>query len=480
VIPLVPIVSLDDLPDLPDLLTIDGRSVSTDALCAGVTSLASDLSGVSSVAVLATTSLETIVAVLAGLVAGVTVVPVPADSGPMEERHMLSDSGASIRLGFGELAGSSSRRGTPEVVTRPSHDALPTSFIRDPAEEGVPPETAPALVMYTSGTTGPAKGVPIRAEAIAADIDALADAWQWTPDDVLVHGLPLSHVHGLVLGILGPLRLGCRLIHTGRPTPEGYGAAASRGGTLYFGVPTVWSRIAAVEGAAQAMAKARLLVSGSAALPARVAASLAASCGQAPIERYGMTETLITLSQRADGERRAGWVGLRLPGVETRLVDDDGRSIDHDGATVGALEVRGDTVMSGYLNRVDADGEVFGPDGWFRTGDAGVIDDGGHHRIIGRMASDFIKSGGYRIGAGEVESVLLAHGAVREAAVIGVPDDDLGQAIVAYVVADGVTESQLVELVAEQLARHKRPRRVVFVAELPRNSMGKVRKDLLG
>jgi fatty acid CoA ligase FadD36 len=455
--PLVPVVSLDDLPDLPDLISVDGRRMSTEALCAAVTSLASDLSREASFAVLATASLETIVTVLAGLVAGVTIVPVPADSGPMEQGHILSDSGADLRLGFGEVASPAS----------PS-DLPPTASAR------------PALVMFTSGTTGLAKGVPIRAEAMAADIDALADAWQWTREDVLVHGLPLSHVHGLVLGILGPLRLGCKLIHTGRPTAQAYGVAAERGGTLFFGVPTVWSRIAAADDAATAMGRARLLVSGSAPLPGPVARALAAKCGKPPIERYGMTETLITLSQRADGERRTGWVGVRLPGIETRLIDDDGSSVDHDGATVGALEVRGDTVMSGYLNRPDADREVFAPDGWFRTGDAAVIDEGGHHKILGRMASDLIKSGGYRIGAGEVESALLAHAGVREAAVVGVPDDDLGQAIVAYVVGDGVTESELIELVAEQLARHKRPRRVVLVDELPRNSMGKVRKDLLG
>jgi fatty acid CoA ligase FadD36 len=334
--------------------------------------------------------------------------------------------------------------------------------------------------MYTSGTTGRAKGVPIAADAIAVDIDALADAWQWSGDDVLVHGLPLSHVHGLVLGVLGPLRLGCRLIHTGRPTPQAYAAAAGDGGTLFFGVPTVWSRIAADVNAARTMAKARLFVSGSAALPTPVAEALVASCGQAPVERYGMTETLITLSQRADGERRAGWVGLCLAGVETRLVDDLGQSIDRDGTTLGALEVRGRTVMSGYLNRPDADKEVFGPDRWFRTGDAAVIDEYGHHRIVGRSASDLIKTGGYRVGAGEVETALLCHAAVLEAAVIGVPDEDLGQAIVAYVVAGSVTDSELIDFVALQLAHHKRPRRVVLVNELPRNSMGKVRKDLLG
>lgn len=188
---------------------------------------------------------------------------------------------------------------------------------------------------------------------------------------------------------------------------------------------------------------------------------------------------VLTLSQRADGERRTGWVGSRLPGVETRLTNEDGSVIAHDDETVGTLEVRCGPVTKGYLNRPDADADAFRPDGWFRTGDAAVIEVHGHHRILGRLASDLINSGAYRTGAGEVETALLAHPAVREAAVVGVPDDDLGQAIVAHVVSEGVTESELIEFVALRLAHHKRPRRVVLVTELPRNSMGKVRKDLL-
>ena len=180
------------------------------------------------------------------------------------------------------------------------------------------------MVMYTSGTTGPPKGVLISRQAIAADIDALAQAWQWTPDDTLVHGLPLFHVHGLVLGLLGSLRVGNRFVHTGRPTPPAY---AEAGGTLYFGVPTVWSRVVADMDAARAFSSARLLVSGSAALPVPVFDGLAELTGHAPVERYGSTESLITLSTLADGERRPGWVGLPLRGVQTRLVDDDGAPV---------------------------------------------------------------------------------------------------------------------------------------------------------
>ena len=167
---------------------------------------------------------------------------------------------------------------------------------------------------------------------IAADIDALAAAWAWTPDDVLVHGLPLFHVHGLVLGLLGSLRVGNRFVHTGKPTPEAYArAAADAGGTLFFGVPTVWSRVVADPAAAAALRPARLLVSGSAALPVPVFDALVELTGHAPIERYGSTESLITLSTTAAGERRPGWVGFPLTGVSTRLVDEDGELVPYDG-----------------------------------------------------------------------------------------------------------------------------------------------------
>lgn len=312
--------------------------------------------------------------------------------------------------------------------------------------------------------------------AIAAGIDALADAWAWTADDVLVHGLPLFHVHGLILGILGPLRVGGAVIHTVRPTPANYAAAP---GTLYFGVPTVWTRIAADDDAARALASARLLVSGSAPLPLPVFEKIEKLTGHQIVERYGMTETLITISTRADGERRPGWVGLPIAGVETRLRGDDDSVVPHDGETIGELQVRGPMLSGGYLNRPEATAESWLDDDWFATGDVAVIGEDGMHRIVGRASIDLIKSGGYRIGAGEIETVLLGHPSVREVAVIGVPDDDLGQRIVAVVVGDEIDELALIDLVATELSNHKRPREIRVVDELPRNAMGKVQKKLL-
>ena len=332
------------------------------------------------------------------------------------------------------------------------------------------------MVIYTSGTTGPPKGAVISRAAVAADIDALARAWQWTPDDTLVHGLPLFHVHGLVLGLLGSLRVGNRFVHTGKPTPQAYAAA---GGSLYFGVPTVWSRVATDAQSARALSSARLLVSGSAALPVPVFDALKELTGHAPVERYGCTETLITLSTRADGERRPGWVGLPLDGVQTRLVHEDGSPVRHDGETIGRLQVRAPTVFDGYLNSPDATTDAFEPEGWYRTGDVATVDSGGMHRIVGRESVDLIKSGGYRIGAGEIETALLGHPGVAEVAVVGLPDADLGQRIVAFVVGDAGTE-ELITFVAQQLSVHKRPREIRLVDSLPRNAMGKVvKKELM-
>ena len=450
--------------DLSDAVGIGGTTLSRSDLVGAATSVAERVAGASRVAVLATPTPATVLAVTGALIAGVPFVPVPADVGEAERSHILTDSGALAWLGEKpEDPG-----GLPHIPVR--RHARSWHRYSEPA-----PESA-AMVIYTSGTTGPPKGAVLSRAAVATDIDALAAAWQWTPDDVLVHGLPLFHVHGLVLGLLGSLRVGNRFVHTGRPTPQAY---AEAGGSLYFGVPTVWSRVVADPASARALSSARLLVSGSAALPVPVFDALASLTGHAPVERYGCTETLITVSTRADGERRPGWVGLPLDGMASRLVLDDGSPAPRDGETIGRLQVSTPTIFDGYLNRPDATAEAFEPDGWYRTGDVAVIDDGGMHRIVGRESVDLIKSGGYRVGAGEIETALLGHPGVAEVAVVGVPDDDLGQRIVAFVVGQASPEA-LIDYVAQQLSIHKRPREVRMVESLPRNAMGKVmKKELL-
>lgn len=452
--------------DLSDAVRIDGTTLSRSDLVGAATSVAERIGGARLVAILATPTAPTVLAVAGCLIAGVPFVPVPADVGATERRHMLTDSGAQGWLG--QKPADEDLDGLPHVPVR--------MHARSWHRYAEPSPDAAAMVIYTSGTTGPPKGVVVSRRAVAADIDALATAWQWTPEDTLVHGLPLFHVHGLVLGLLGSLRIGNRFVHTGTPTPAAYAQAA---GTLYFGVPTVWTRVVGEPDAARALASARLLVSGSAALPVPVFDGLVGLTGHAPVERYGATESLITVSTRADGERRPGSVGLPLDGMTTRLVAEDGGAVAHDGETIGRLEVRAPTLFDGYLNRPDATADAMTPDGFYRTGDVAVIGADGMHRIVGRESVDLIKSGGYRIGAGEIETSLLGHPGVREVAVVGVPDDDLGQRVVAYVVGDADPQT-LIDYVGDQLSAHKRPREVRIVATLPRNAMGKVvKKELM-
>ncbi len=449
--------------DIGDAVRIGGTTLSRSDLVGAATSVAERVAGAGRIAVLATPTPATVLAITGCLIAGVPFVPVPADVGVAEQAHILTDSATQAWLGEAPA----DPAGLPHVPVR----LHARSWHRYP--EPAPQSTA--MVIYTSGTTGPPKGAVISRAAIAADLDALAQAWQWTAEDTLVHGLPLFHVHGLVLGLLGSLRVGSRFIHTGKPTPQAYAAA---GGTLYFGVPTVWSRIAADSSSARALAPARLLVSGSAALPVPLFDALVNLTGHAPVERYGCTETLITVSTRAGGDRRPGSVGLPLPGMQTRLVGEGGAPVAHDGETIGSLQVLTPTVFDGYLNRPDATGAAFESDRWYRTGDAAVIGPDGMHRIVGRESVDMIKSGGYRVGAGEIETALLGHPGVAEVAVVGLPDRDLGQRIVAFVVGEAAPD-ELIGFVAQQLSVHKRPREVRVVESLPRNAMGKVLKKEL-
>ena len=443
------------------------------AACAGA--LAQQLVGLPRVAVWATPAIETCVAVVAALLAGVPAVPINPKSGERELDHIVADSAPAAVLA---APGARLPEGLRPVPRRDVTLGAGTAEL--PPEPGA---EAPALIVYTSGTTGAPKGVVLPRRAIISTLDAVAEAWQWTGDDVLVHALPLFHVHGLILGVLGPLRRGGTLHHLGKFSTELAARALADGGTMLFGVPTMYHRIAdEVDGSpelAAALRRARLLVSGSAALPATDHERIAAATGQRVVQRYGMTETLMNTSTRADGDRKPGSVGVPLPGVEVRLVDDNGAPLQESGA-VGEIQVRGPNLFTEYLNRPDATAEAF-TDGWFRTGDVGIRDPDSHYRIVGRRATDIIKSGGYKIGAGEIEDALLEHPAIAEAAVTGEPDDDLGERIVAWIVPVGAPpdERELVDHVARLLTPHKRPRVVHFVESLPRNDMGKVLKRAL-
>ncbi|MFG3160504.1 acyl-CoA synthetase [Streptomyces sp. NPDC048232] len=456
------------------------RSLTYAELAAAAGATAGRIGAAGRVAVWATPAMETAVAVVAALLAGVPAVPLNPKSGDKELAHILADSEPSLVLAAPD-AGLPPALGALERVDVDVHATGPVP--EDRSDDG-----DPALVVYTSGTTGPPKGAVIPRRALSTTLDALADAWQWTGDDVLVHGLPLFHVHGLVLGVLGPLRRGGSVRHLGRFSPEGAARELNDGATMLFGVPTMYHRIAeSLPGdpeLAKALSGARLLVSGSAALPVHDHERIAAATGRRVIERYGMTETLMNTSVRADGEPRAGTVGVPLPGVELRLVEEDGTPIaERDGESVGEIQVRGPNLFTEYLNRPDATAAAFTGDGFFRTGDMAVRDPDGYVRIVGRKATDLIKSGGYKIGAGEIENALLEHAGVREAAVTGEPDPDLGERIVAWIVpADPGAPPALETLahhVAARLAPHKRPRVVRYLDALPRNDMGKIMKRAL-
>ncbi|PGH48254.1 acyl-CoA synthetase [Streptomyces sp. Ru87] len=458
------------------------RSLSYAGLAAAAGSLAAGLGTARRVAVWATPTPETAVAVVAALLAGVPAVPLNPRAGERELAHIVADSAPSAVL----AAAGDSLPAPLRALPRTDVEVAVTGPVAAPPPEPAP--GAPALIVYTSGTTGPPKGAVLPRRAVSSTLDALADAWRWTADDVIVHALPLFHVHGLVLGILGPLRRGGQVRHLGRFSTGGVARELARGGTMLFGVPTMYHRIAESVTAgdrelAQALAGARLLVSGSAALPVRDHERIAAATGQRVVERYGMTETLMNTSVRAGAVPRPGTVGVPLRGVGLRLVDEAGEAVA-DPAEIGEIQVRGPNLFTGYLNRPDATAEAFTGDGWFRTGDMAVRDPDGWVRIVGRKATDLIKSGGYKIGAGEIENALMEHPGVRDAAVTGEPDEDLGERIVAWIVpadpADPPGERELADHVAAQLAPHKRPRAVRLLSELPRNDMGKVTKRALG
>jgi malonyl-CoA/methylmalonyl-CoA synthetase len=461
-------------------LSFPDRSLTYAQLAAAAGRLAAQLGGAGRIAVIAEPRIETAVAVVGALHAGVPIVPINPKSGSSELAHIVSDACPELLL---------TAPGTevPEALAELRHVLVD---LDEEASEAAPPSDAqpddPALIVYTSGTTGAPKGAVMPRRAITSNLDALADAWAWTADDVVAHGLPLFHVHGLVIGVLGPLRRGGTALHLGRFSPEAVAEALAGEATMLFGVPTMYRRLAdAAEdspGLADALSRARLLVSGSAALPAAEHARLERLTGRTVVERYGMTETLMNTAIRADGAPAPGTVGPPLGGVEVRLVDDDGAALGvDDDETIGELQVRGPNVFLGYLNRPEATAEAL-RDGWFATGDMATRRPDGYIRLVGRQATDLIKSGGYKIGAGEIEGSLREHPAVADAAVTGELDEDLGERVIAWVVlreGETVEEGELIDHVASQLAPHKRPRVVHLLDDLPRNELGKVQKKRL-
>ncbi len=341
-----------------------------------------------------------------------------------------------------------------------------------------------AIMLYTSGTTGKPKGALLPHASLAAQTAILRDLWAFGPHDVLLHALPLHHMHGLCIALFTALGAGA----AARMMPAWDALRvweSMRDATVFMAVPTMYAKLFQAFDAAAPDARARfaaharalrLAASGSAALPVSLAERWRAVAGCIPLERFGMTEIGVGLSNPLDPrERRAGCVGLPPPSVEARIVGDSGED-----APTGELWIRGPSVFRGYHRREEATREAFAAGGWFKTGDTVTREEDGAYRILGRTSVDILKSGGYKLSALEIEEALRDHPAVGEVAVIGLPDETWGERVVACVVRRAeVTGPELRAFAKERLAAYKCPKQVVFLDDLPKNAMGKVQKPAL-
>jgi len=331
-----------------------------------------------------------------------------------------------------------------------------------------------ALIIFTSGTTGLPKGVPLTHANLLATAHAVRIAWRWNPDDRLALSLPLFHMHGLGVGLHGSLVSGAEMVLLPRFEPSAVASAiVDAHATLFFGVPTMFHRLAASPHLPD-LAGLRLAVSGSAPLSADLHETIRAGSGQIVLERYGMTETGMLVSNPYDGPRRPGTVGLPLPGVELRLAEQP--------SGVAEVQVRGPNVVRAYLDSPAASLDAFTTDGWFRTGDLGTLDEDGYLRLRGRT-KELIITGGFNVYPREVEEVLRGHPGVADAAVVGAPSPEWGETVVAYVVAaddagPGLT-TDLDRWCEERLVAYKRPRGWLLVDAIPRNALGKIQRDRL-
>jgi malonyl-CoA/methylmalonyl-CoA synthetase len=433
------------------------------------------------------------------LVAGGTAVPLsPLHTAP-ELGYIVGNAAPARLIAAVELAARAAAAAPEQPVVTPDelggeHGADAATAAADPSENPGVGATAPAIMLYTSGTTGRPKGVVLSHGAVAATLASLEIAWRWRHDDRLLHVLPLHHTHGLIVGLLGALWAGATtsfLPFDAAAVWDGL-ARATPEITVFMAVPTMYAKLIDAHRAAAPERRAawsagarrlRLFTSGSAALPAPLLRAFEEATGQTILERYGMTEIGMALSNRYDGPRVAGAVGVPLPGVEVVLVGDDEHPA-RDG-DAGELRVRSPQLFSGYHGDPAATAATFDGDGRFRTGDTGVRDPGdGLIRLLGRTSVDVLKSGGYKISALEIEAALREHPAIADLAVIGLPDPTLtwGDLVTACVVPRAGATLTLDELKAfarDRLAVYKIPRALRLLNALPRNAMGKVQKGQL-
>jgi len=338
-----------------------------------------------------------------------------------------------------------------------------------------------AAILYTSGTTGRSKGAMLSHGNLLSNAQVLKAAWGWVPGDVLIHALPIFHVHGLFVASHGALLNGSKMIWFSRFDPKA-ALARMREATVFMGVPTLYVRLLGEPGLNHAATQhMRLFVSGSAPLLLETFSDWQQRTGHTLLERYGMSETVMLTSNpyRPESARRGGTVGFALPGVGVRVQDEQGAALP--AGEIGGIQVQGPNVFQGYWRMPEKTKEEFTPDGWFKTGDVGKIDAEGYITIVGR-SKDLIISGGYNVYPAEIEGYINEMAGVAESAVVGVPHPDFGEAVVAVVVARpgaAVDGAAVISALKSKIANFKVPKRVDVVADLPRNTMGKVQKNLL-
>jgi malonyl-CoA/methylmalonyl-CoA synthetase len=403
---------------------------------------------------------------MATLLAGGTAVPLSPLHAQAELAHAITDSNPEILIATGETA----------ARLEPLRENRRLIVVDQPrsigaATDAIVTETSPAIILYTSGTTGKPKGVVLSHGAVAATLSSLEEAWRWQRSDRLLHVLPLHHTHGVIVALLGALWAGATAQIVPFEAERVWDLFAQS--SIFMGVPTMYSKLMDAYRAADEERRARwstgarklrLATSGSAALSARLHADFEQATGVRILERYGMTEIGMALSNPYEGERVAGSVGFELPGVQIDLVEDE-------------LRVRSPQMFSGYHGDRAATEASFDEQGRFKTGDVGVRDERGYVRLLGRASSDILKSGGYKLSALEIEEVLREHPAIAEVAVIGVPDDTWGDRVTACcVLRSPLTLEELRAGGKERLAVYKVPLELRVLEALPRDAMGKVQK----
>lgn len=417
-------------------------------------------------------SAETVFLYLGCLRAGLVYLPLNTAYRQQEIAYFVSD--AEPKAAFCRPDARAWFKGVPQVLAPGAAAGAPERFATvERAQDDL------ACIIYTSGTTGRPKGAMVTHGNLGSNALALHEAWRFAPGDVLLHTLPLFHVHGLFVALHTALLNASRMLFHARFDAGAVLEALPRA-TVFMGVPTYYVRLLAESAfTRERCAKMRLFVSGSAPLLPDTFEEFKRRTGHAILERYGMTETGMNTSNPYEGERRGGTVGFPLPGVEVRVADE--RDAPVAAGDTGHIQVRGPNVMRGYWKLPDKTAEEFTADGYFRTGDLGSYDARGYLSIVGR-AKDLVISGGYNVYPREIELLLDELPGVRESAVFGVPHADFGEAVVAAIVAGAdakLTEEAVIAHVKARLANFKVPKRVFFLPELPRNAMGKVLKSEL-